>query len=214
MKNSFTRAITGAGHTAAPMLASSGVRARRRRAPGTALTKRLLVLLATFVAALSLAAGPAAAHSVVLSSSPEDGEQIAQAPERVSVTFNETIQEQFASITVVGPDGNLWSEGDPIVEGSTVSIAVDGLGPAGEYTIAFRVTSTDGHPVSGTRTFVLTQEGTGTAGEPASGVAADTTDTAEAGDSDTGGPAVWWFVVAGAVVIAAGLGFALRKPKA
>lgn len=191
MKNSFTRALVGAGDT-------------------PALMRRTLVLLAAFVAALTLSAGPAAAHSVVLSSSPEDGEQIAQAPERVTVTFNETIQEQFASMTVVGPDGNLWSEGDPVVDGATVSVAVDGLGPVGEYTIAFRVTSTDGHPVSGTRVFTLTQEGTGNAGEPAAGVS----ETVDENEGDTSGPAVWWFVVAGAVVIAAGLGFALRKPKA
>ncbi len=192
MTNSLTRAL-GAGDT-------------------PALVKRTLVLFAALVTALTLSASPAAAHSVVLSSSPEDGEQIAQAPERVSVTFNESIQEQFASMTLVGPDGNLWSEGDPVVDGATVSVAVDGLGPAGEYTIAFRVTSTDGHPVSGTRVFTLTQEGTGTSGEPASGVSE--TAGVNDDDGDTGGPAVWWFVVAGVVVIAGGLFFALRKPKA
>jgi len=100
--------------------------------------------------------------------------------------------------------------GDPAVEGSTVSVAVDGLGPVGEYTVAFRVTSADGHPVSGTRTFTLTQEGTGAPGEPASG----TSETADGNESGDSGPAVWWFVVAGVVVIAGGLVFALRKPKA
>lgn len=175
--------------------------------------RRLFVVLAALFTALALSAGPASAHSVVLSSSPEDGEQIAQAPERVSVTFNEPLQEQFAAITVVGPDGNLWSVGDPAVEGSTVSVAVDGLGPVGEYTVAFRVTSADGHPVSGTRTFTLTQEGTGAPGEPASGTSG-TSETADGNESGDSGPAVWWFVVAGVVVIAGGLVFALRKPKA
>ena len=171
--------------------------------------KRILVLLAALTAALSLSIGSAAAHSVVLSSSPEDGAQIAEAPERVTVTFNETLQEQFAALTVVGPDGNLWSKGDPIIEGATAAVELDGLGPVGEYTIAYRVTSADGHPVSGTRTFTLTQEGTGTPGEAASGDAAS-----ESGEGGSNGPAVWWFVVAGVVVVAAGLAFALRKPKA
>ena len=79
----------------------------------------------------------------------------------MSVTFNEALQESFASLTVVGPDGNLWSKGDPAVEGPTVSAELGDLGPAGVYTIAFRVTSADGHPVSGTRTFTLTQDGVG-----------------------------------------------------
>ncbi len=79
--------------------------------------------------------------------------------------------------------------------------------------MAFRVTSADGHPVSGTRTFTLTQEGTGAPGEPASGTSG-TSETADGNESGDSGPAVWWFVVAGVVVIAGGLAFALRKPKA
>ncbi|KHJ74507.1 copper resistance protein CopC [Rhodococcus sp. Chr-9] len=176
--------------------------------------KRILVLLTALIAALTLSVGSAAAHSVVLSSSPEDGEQIAEAPDRVTVTFNENLQEQFAALTVVGPDGNLWSKSDPIIEGANASVELDGLGPVGEYTIAYRVTSADGHPVSGTRTFTLTQEGTGTPGEAASGDTATGETGAESGESDSSGPAMWWFVVAGVVVVAAGLAFALRKPKA
>ena len=85
--------------------------------------------------------------------------------------------------------------------------------PFGEYTIAFRVTSADGHPVSGTRTFTLTQDGTGTPGAPAAGANhGSPSSTADGGDS--GGVAVWWFVVAAVVMVAGGLWFALRKPKA
>ena len=171
--------------------------------------KRILVLLAALIASLSLSVGSAAAHSVALSSSPEDGAQSAEAPDRVTVTFNENLQEQFAALTVVGPDGNLWSKSDPIIDGATAAVELDGLGPVGEYTIAYRVTSADGHPVSGTRTFTLTQEGTGTPGKAASGDSGS-----ESGDDGDSGPAVWWFVVAGVVVVAAGLVFALRKPKA
>ncbi|MGW0025648.1 copper resistance CopC family protein [Rhodococcus sp. NPDC003383] len=177
---------------------------------------RLFTILAALVAALVMTAGPASAHAVVLSSNPEDGAQIAQAPERVTVTFNEAMQQQFAALTVVGPDGNLWSKGDPVVDGATVGVEVGELGPAGVYTIAFRVTSADGHPVSGTRTFTLTQDGVGAPGAPAAGTdtAAPETPAATSADTDGGGVAVWWFVVAAVVVIAGGLWFALRKPKA
>lgn len=174
--------------------------------------KRLVTVLLTLAGALMLASGPAAAHSVVIGSTPEQGEQIAEAPERVDVIFNEALQEQFAAITVVGPDGNLWSTGDPMVDGSTVSVGLDGLGPVGEYTIAYRVTSADGHPVSGTRTFTLTQEGTGIPGEAAAG--GDTAPASDGTIDNGGGPAIWWFVVAGVVVVAAALWFVLRKPKA
>ncbi|WP_068164229.1 copper resistance CopC family protein [Rhodococcus phenolicus] len=177
---------------------------------------RVFAVLVALVAALLPTAGPASAHAVVLASNPEDGAQIARAPEQVTVTFNEAMQQQFAALTVVGPDGNLWSHGDPVVDGATVGVDVGELGPAGEYTIAFRVTSADGHPVSGTRTFTLTQDGSGTPGAPAAGTKADSPETpaATSADGDDGGAAVWWFVVAAVVVVAGGLWFALRKPKA
>ncbi|MFV9429289.1 copper resistance protein CopC [Rhodococcus rhodochrous] len=35
-----------------------------------------------------------------------------------------------------------------------MSVALDGLA-AGPYTVAFRVTSADGHPISGTTIFIL-----------------------------------------------------------
>lgn len=171
------------------------------------------LVTAVLMSTVLMSTGPASAHAVVQSSNPEDGAQIAQAPERVSVTFNEAMQPQFAALTVVGPDGNLWSHGDPVVDGATVGVEVGELGPAGEYTIAFRVTSADGHPVSGTRTFTLTQDGTGTPGAPAAGANhGSPSSTADGGDS--GGVAVWWFVVAAVVMVAGGLWFALRKPKA
>ncbi|WP_342660291.1 hypothetical protein Rruber_04994 [Rhodococcus ruber] len=184
------------------------VAARRRQTP--LVLARLAGLLGAVAAALLFAAGPAAAHSVVIASTPAPGEQIAQGPERVSLTFNEALQESFAALTVVGPDGNLWSKGDPLVEDATVSVAVGDLGPAGEYTIAYRVTSADGHPVTGTQVFTLTQDGPGAPGAAAAAAGA----AAPASDSDEdSGPAVWIFVVVGVVVLAGVLWFVLRKPK-
>ena len=42
--------------------------------------------------------------------------------------------------------------GDPTVDGATVTAQVGDL-PAGDYTIGYRVTSADGHVVSGSSTF-------------------------------------------------------------
>ena len=172
--------------------------------------RRIRVVVIGFVAMLAtmLGAGTAAAHSAVTSSNPENAAQIATAPERASVTFNEALQEKFASLTVVGPDGNLWSKGDPTVQGNTVSVPLDGLGPGGEYTIAFRVTSADGHPVSGTRVFTLTEVGTGVPGAKANG-------QEPGSDSGDSGPNVMiWVIVAAAVVVfGGGLWFTLRKPR-
>ncbi|WP_137722807.1 copper resistance CopC family protein [Prescottella subtropica] len=170
----------------------------------------LRVVVIGFVAMLAtmLGVGTAAAHSAVIGSTPENGAEIASAPDRVSLQFNEALQEKFASLTVVGPDGNLWAKGEPTVAGDAISVPLEGLGPVGEYTIAFRVTSADGHPVSGTRTFTLTQEGTGTPGPKAGGQSSDS----ESGESGSN-LLIWVFVGVGVVVFAGGLWFALRKPR-
>jgi len=148
-----------------------------------------------------LAAGPAAAHSAPVASVPDDGATVDTAPARASVTFNEALQSNFPTMTVVGPDGNLWSKGEPVVDGKTISVEVGELGPAGKYTVAFRVTSADGHPVSGFRTFTLSTAGHGTPG-----AAADASGTS---DSDDGGVPLWVFIVGAVVLFGGGLAFAL-----
>lgn len=170
------------------------------RKPLAARQGLLVAVLAVLFAGLF--AGTASAHSGAVSSVPEDGSTVEVGPARASITFNEELQETFPSLTVVGPDGHLWSKGKAVVDGRTVSVELGELGPVGEYTIAFRVTSADGHPVSGTRQFTLSKEGTGTPG-PKPGE-----DTAT-GDSDSGGVPVWVFVLGGVVLFGVGLAVAL-----
>lgn len=163
-----------------------------------ALALGMMVLCAAF-----LGLGSAAAHSVPSASVPSNGAAIDSGPPRASVTFNEALQTSFASLTVVGPDGNLWSKGEPTVEGPTVSVELGELGPVGEYQIAYRVTSADGHAVTGTRTFTLTKEGSGTPGAKA--------DANSSGED--GGIPLWPFIVAAVLLFGGGLAFALRGPK-
>ena len=59
----------------------------------------------------------ASAHATRIATDPADNAALAQGPQRVSATFNEQLQPEFAAMTVVGPDGNLWSTGDPQVRG-------------------------------------------------------------------------------------------------
>ncbi|MGH3532244.1 MAG: copper resistance CopC family protein [Mycobacterium sp.] len=150
------------------------------------------LLLAAITFAATLTAGAAGAHATRVSADPAENSTLSTGPARVSATFNERLQTTFAAMTVVGPDRNLWSSGQPQVQGAVVSVGVRPLGPAGPYTVNYRVTSADGHVVSGSWSFLLTMAGTG---EP--GPAANTTDT------PTGDIPVWPFY-AGAVVLVAG----------
>ena len=80
----------------------------------------------------------------------------------------------FAAMTVVGPDGNLWSAGDPQVSGAVVRVALRPLGPSGRYTVNYRVTSADGHVVSGSWSFTVTVSTTAVPGPAASTEASGT----------------------------------------
>ena len=127
-----------------------------------------LAFIAALVAAMALAGAPvASAHAARIATDPGENAALVKGPQRVSATFNEQMQSEFAAMTVVGPDGNLWSSGDPAVAGAVLSVGVRPLGPSGTYTVNYRVTSADGHPVSGSWTFRLTVAATGTPGPSA-----------------------------------------------
>lgn len=144
---------------------------------------------------------PVQAHTVLLSSDPAAESTVNSGPQRVSATFNEELQSTFAAMTVVGPDGNLWSAGDPEVRGAEVSIGMRPTGPAGRYTVNYRVTSSDGHVVSGSWAFAVAVTGTGAPG-PA---------TSSAGSRDDAPIPLWPFAL-GAVVVVGGAGvWALRR---
>lgn len=133
-----------------------------------------MALLRVFVcalacAAVALTAMPAAsAHTVLISTDPAADATLATGPDTVSATFNEDLQPSFAAMTVVGPDTNLWSVGDPRVSGAVVSVPLRPLGPSGGYTVNYRVTSADGHVVSGSWSFTVTTATTAAPGPAAS----------------------------------------------
>jgi copper resistance protein C len=158
-----------------------------------------LLLLAVTLGA-TLTAGAASAHAARVSADPAEDAAVSTGPPHVSATFNEPLQTAFAAMTVVGPDGNLWSSGQPQVQGAVVSVGVRPLGPTGTYTVNYRVTSADGHVVSGSWSFRLTTPGTGTPGP-----AADSSDT-RSGDLP-----VWPFIVGAVVLVGGAALWAARK---
>jgi len=116
-------------------------------------------------------AAVASAHTVLTATDPAADAILGTGPIRVSATFNEDLQTTFAAMTVVGPDGNLWSSGETEVRGPVASVGVRPLGPSGKYTVNYRVTSDDGHVVSGSWSFTVTVPSTGAPGPSVSGTA-------------------------------------------
>ncbi|BCI55805.1 hypothetical protein NIIDNTM18_50830 [Mycolicibacterium litorale] len=161
-------------------------------------------LLAVAFAVLSLAgAGTASAHASVIATDPADNASLSEAPSRVSATFNEPMQSAFAAMTVVGPDGNLWSTGAPQVQDAVVAVQLRPLGPTGTYTVNYRATSADGHVVTGSWAFELTVAGSGTPGPSAAPLAPPPAP----GDDMP----VWPFIVGACVAVGAGAWWAARR---
>jgi methionine-rich copper-binding protein CopC len=156
-------------------------------------------LVGALLVVIALAAAPpGAAHATRIATDPAVNATLISGPPRVSATFNEHLQDTYAAMTVVGPDGNLWSTGQPHVDGAIVSVDLLPLGPVGTYTVNYRVTSADGHVVSGSWPFQLTVAGTGRPGPPAGSGSAERIP-------------VWAFIAVGAALAAAGLWWAARS---
>ena len=132
---------------------------------------RILTVAVMLIAVAITGAGPASAHTVLTATDPAADATLSAGPNRVSATFNEDLQTTFAAMTVVGPDGNLWSTGETDVRGPVASVGVRPLGPSGRYTVNYRVTSDDGHVVSGSWSFTVTVPSTGAPGPSVSGTA-------------------------------------------
>ena len=89
----------------------------------------------------------AAAHTALTATDPVADSTVNAGPSRVTATFNEPLQPTFASMTQ-------WSDrtatcghwGDATATGATAAgVGLRPLGPAGRYTVNYRVTSQDGH---------------------------------------------------------------------
>ncbi|MGD9529993.1 copper resistance CopC family protein [Pseudonocardia sp.] len=166
-----------------------------------------VVLLA--VAAMLGVAAPAFAHTRLEGTDPADGSSLAEAPQRVSLTFNENLPAEFSAITVIGPDGAAYQSGAVSAQGTTISTAVRPLGPAGRYEIGYRVVSDDGHPVEGKVAFTLTAPGPAAAAAT-SPSAASPAPVAATPAPDGGSAPVWPWIAGAVVLVAAGVTVALR----
>lgn len=175
---------------------------RRPRAALASLLTLPLVLLAT----------PAQAHDRLVGSDPADGAVLDAVPEAIVLTYSAEPIDLSQEVHVTTPDGEVLTDLEVAVEGTTVTAALpDGLG-GGEYAVAWRVVSSDGHPIEGAFAFTVdappapepTAEPEPTdEPEPEPAVTSEPTDepTDEAVASDEGGAPVWPAIVGGGVLV-------------
>lgn len=185
----------------------------------TAARRRSLVPIALAAALLTaflvlLFPHSAAAHDSLVASSPEADSTVETLPAELTLTFSAQLidGEGATEVVVTGPDGASAIDGAPTLDGAIVTQPLVDEAAAGEYHVIWKVVSSDGHPVSGEYSFVVT---TGTAPEapvttpPTAAPSAEPTPTASetsvTGSEDpnmTAGSSIsapW--LVAGAVVV-------------
>jgi copper resistance protein C len=121
----------------------------------TILRTLLLVLVTVFALPVALAT-PASAHVRLLSSNPEPGQALATPPQSIQLTFDEALKNA-PTVTVTDPNGTQWAMGRPTMDLKTMTVPVDARqGPAGKYTVSYRVTGQDNHLITGNIQFDIT----------------------------------------------------------
>ena len=108
--------------------------------------------------ALLAGAGNASAHATLVSTDPAPGAVLNALPAQITLTFAEPVQPPADGVTVLDPAGLEIGDGPAAARagGGSDTVRV-GLRPGqygpGSYTVAWRVVSTDTHPVTGAFVF-------------------------------------------------------------
>ena len=185
----------------------------------------LLLVVPTAGVALVAQAGPAGAHSALERSDPADGESVDVLPKKITLTFNQSVLALGSRVKVTGPDGEVTA-GKVEITDQRVTQQLEAGSPAGKYTVLWRVTSADGHPISGRFTFTAdagspgaeptAAETTGRAaptGQPTAAPPAEPTPATGAEvPEDSNSTVVWLLAALGGLVLVAGLVLVLRRP--
>ena len=171
------------------------LRAARRAAAGAAV----------LAAVLAMSAAPAAAHDTLTGSSPKKDATV-EAPSEVVLTFSGAVR--LPRVVVTDGSEKQYQSGEPRAVDNEVTQPLAGDLPNGEYTVAWRVVSSDGHPIQGTYTFTVKGSSAEAAGAPSSAAAEPAAPqpspaAASADEESDGGSSGWLWIGLIALVIAA-----------
>ncbi|MET9638414.1 copper resistance protein CopC [Streptomyces virginiae] len=116
----------------------------------------VLALLAAVCALLVGGAGSAFAHASLSGSDPADSTVLKEAPRQVTLTFTESVTFSEDSVRVLSPENqrvNPAPAQHADGKSNTARVQLSDELPRGTYTVAWRVVSADGHPISGAFVF-------------------------------------------------------------
>lgn len=113
--------------------------------------RAFLLIVSLFLVVLM--PGVAQAHSQLVSTSPEDGSVLSQAPTEVVFEFNEPLLPDFLNFIAVDASGQTTELVVTAVQDATATLAWPAAFPGGDWKVEYRIVSEDGHPVSGAISF-------------------------------------------------------------
>lgn len=166
---------------------------------GARLTAALAVVLALAVSLLGAAvltvatAGAAGAHDRLESSDPPADSRLDAPPAQVVLTYSADVLPTGTQVVVTTPDDQVDAE--LTVDGSTVTAALPAGLPGGAYQVAWRVVSSDGHPIEGAFGFTVAEEADPTPTEPSPAATVP-------GDAAAGSGMPWIFGLALVAIVA------------
>lgn len=109
------------------------------------------MMVATATAAAALMSPLACAHPVLKSSSPPAGAAVAAAPQEITLTFSERVEEAFSTVTLADGAGKALAAGKPKADAANPAMLrmhVPVL-RAGAYSVTWAVAGHDGHRAKG-----------------------------------------------------------------
>ncbi|QZY52555.1 copper resistance CopC family protein [Leucobacter tenebrionis] len=191
---------------------------------------RIAALGLTALATLGLSLGvasPALAHDELVDRSVVADAQTGSA-DAIRLSFNNSIIEVGTEIVVTSADGADVTDGTPEVSGPDVTQQLASDLPEGDYDIAWRVVSSDGHPIEGGFVLQLGAPGptqaedaaiveTDGSAEPVSGADESSADETAAEEASPAAGGAWTAIligVGGVAVILAALALMARKRRA
>jgi copper transport protein len=115
--------------------------------------RRSIAVCAAMLSALA-AAPAAAAHAVLVATTPGNDSVLARSPGQIKLRFNEPVETAFGSVRVYDADAHRVDSGDiSRPDEKSVAVGIDRRLVRGTYTVTWRAISADSHPVSGAFVF-------------------------------------------------------------
>lgn len=133
---------------------------------------RLVTAVLVAAAFVLFPAAGAQAHDELLSQTPEDGAVVETMPEELTLNFSNVPVALGSVVRIQDSSGTNWADGEVQIVDTEVSQPIKADAPAGEYSVVWRVVSSDAHPIEGNFSFTVESGADGASATASAGASA------------------------------------------